>query len=98
MHRGDEMEYQEKIEKIVDLLKESSRTFALTGAGVSTESGIPDYRSPGTGLWTKMNPTAVASLSALRQNPADFYNNTLERWTMYSDSQPNQAHYALAQL
>ena len=50
------MEYQEKIVKIIDLLKESGRTFALTGAGVSTESGIPDYRSPGTGLWTKMDP------------------------------------------
>ena len=92
------MEYQEKIDKIVALLKESGRTLALTGAGVSTESGIPDYRSPGTGLWTIMNPMKVANVTALRQDPVDFYNSNLERWTIYADSQPNQAHYALAQL
>lgn len=92
------MEYQEKIDKIVSLIKESDRTLALTGAGVSTESGIPDYRSPGTGLWTKMNPTKVANVTALRRDPVDFYESNLERWTMYSDSQPNQTHTALAQL
>ena len=92
------MEYQEKISKIVELLKASGRTLALTGAGVSTESGIPDYRTPGTGLWTIMNPTKVANVTALRQDPADFYNSNLERWTIYSDSQPNATHHALAQL
>ena len=92
------MEYQEKIENIVDLLKSSGRTFALTGAGVSTESGIPDYRSPGTGLWTKKDPAKVGSISALLENPAEFYNNTIERWMMYSEAVPNNAHIALAQL
>jgi len=92
------VEYQDKIKRIVEMLKESDRTLALTGAGVSTESGIPDYRSPGTGLWTKMNPTEVANVTALRRDPARFYNSNLERWTMYADSQPNIAHTALAQL
>lgn len=92
------MDYQEKINTFAQLLKESSRTLALTGAGISTESGIPDYRSPGTGLWNRFDPMKVACVSALKRDPAAFYQNNLKRWLEYSDAQPNPAHYALAQL
>ncbi|TYO94929.1 SIR2 family NAD-dependent protein deacylase [Desulfallas thermosapovorans] len=92
------MSYNEKIKKVVRLIKESKKTLALTGAGISTESGIPDYRSPGTGLWEKHDPARTASLSALRKDPARFYNYNLDRWTAYSHAQPNAAHYALARL
>ncbi|MDF9409187.1 MAG: NAD-dependent protein deacetylase [Pelotomaculum sp. PtaB.Bin013] len=92
------MKYEEKINAFVNLLKGSSRTFALTGAGISTESGIPDYRSPGTGLWNKFDPMKVACTSALRRDPAAFYQNNLKRWITYSGAEPNPAHYALAKL
>ncbi|MDD3654934.1 MAG: NAD-dependent protein deacylase [Desulfotomaculaceae bacterium] len=92
------MEYKEKIDYLVDLLQKSSRTFALTGAGISTESGIPDYRSAGTGLWNKFDPMKVASASSLRRDPASFYSNNLKRWLIFSNAKPNAAHYALADL
>ncbi|MDD4170252.1 MAG: NAD-dependent deacylase [Desulfotomaculaceae bacterium] len=92
------MEYKEKIDILVELLQKSSRTFALTGAGISTESGIPDYRSAGTGLWHKFDPMKVASASSLRRDPTGFYNNNLKRWIFFSDAKPNAAHYALANL
>lgn len=92
------MDYSERIGTLARLLRENNRNFALTGAGISTESGIPDFRSPGTGLWTKYDPIKTSSLSALRRNPAGFYKINLSRWTCYSDSQPNDAHRALARL
>lgn len=92
------MDYKEKIDILAELLQKSSRTFALTGAGISTESGIPDYRSAGTGLWYKFDPMKVASASSLRRDPAGFYNNNLKRWVFFSDAKPNAAHYALADL
>jgi len=92
------MKYEEKIDALVDLLRGSSRTFALTGAGISTESGIPDYRSKDTGLWYKFDPMKVASASSLRRDPAAFYQNNLKRWLAYSNAEPNAAHYALAYL
>jgi NAD-dependent deacetylase len=92
------MDYSEKINYLANLIKKSSRTLALTGAGISTESGIPDFRSPGTGLWTKFDPMKVASVSALKRDPATFYKINLDRWTRYSEAEPNAAHYALARL
>ncbi|AEG16502.1 NAD-dependent deacetylase [Desulfofundulus kuznetsovii DSM 6115] len=90
--------YQEKIRTLAELLRRHDRNFALTGAGVSTESGIPDFRSPGTGLWTKYDPIQTASLSALKRDPATFYNINLSRWTAFSGAEPNDAHRALARL
>lgn len=92
------MTYEEKISCLAGLIKNSSRTFALTGAGISTESGIPDFRSPGTGLWTKLDPIKVSSLSALRRDPAAFYEINLGRWGGLTGAEPNVAHYALARL
>lgn len=92
------MDYQKRIAAVVEMLKRSSKTLALTGAGISTESGIPDFRSPGTGLWEKFDPIAVSSLSALKRDPARFYSFNLQRWTAYADAVPNAAHLALAKL
>lgn len=92
------VQYYDQIKTIARMIKDSTKTLALTGAGISTESGIPDYRSPGTGLWEKLNPIKAASLSALRRDPAEFYSTNLERWNAFRDARPNQAHLALSQL
>ncbi len=92
------MSYDQQIKEIARLIRKSGKTFALTGAGISTESGIPDYRSPGTGLWEKQDPANTASFSALRRDPALFYSTNLKRWTSFNEAQPNAAHKALAQL
>ncbi len=92
------MSYNQNIKEIARLLRESNKTLALTGAGISTESGIADYRSPGTGLWEKQDPAKTASLTALRRDPALFYSTNLKRWTSFNNARPNAAHQALAQL
>lgn len=84
--------------RVAEILKGSRKTMVLTGAGVSTESGIPDYRSKGTGLWEKYDPMEKASLQALLSNPAEFYRFNLPRWCDYAAAQPNITHRALYQL
>ncbi|MFZ5645196.1 MAG: SIR2 family NAD-dependent protein deacylase [Bacillota bacterium] len=91
-------DYEEKIEALAGLLRSSAPSFVLSGAGISTESGIPDFRSPGTGLWSKMDPAKTASLSALKRDPAAFYDLNLKRWRGISGAEPNDAHFAVAAL
>jgi NAD-dependent deacetylase len=80
------------------LLREAKNTVAFTGAGISTPSGIPDFRSPASGLWERYDPMTVASIFGFRANPAAFYEwvYPLARTTL--DAKPNSAHLALAQL
>lgn len=92
------MLYHKQIASLAELLRRCDRNFALTGAGVSTESGIPDFRSPGNGLWTKHDPVKISSLSALRRDPAAFYEMNLPCWVAFSRAKPNDAHRALARL
>jgi NAD-dependent deacetylase len=91
--------YQEKIQLLAELLEKSTCTFALTGAGISTESGIPDFRSPGSGLWSKHDPAEVASVSAFMRNPAAFYELNMQWWNEYLfNAEPGPTHLALARL
>jgi NAD-dependent deacetylase len=80
------------------LLLESKHAIALTGAGISTASGIPDFRSPDSGLWEHANPFEVASIYSFRRRPQDFFDwvHPLTQLTLNAD--PNPAHFALAQL
>jgi NAD-dependent deacetylase len=81
-----------------DLLRNSHHTVALTGAGISTPSGIPDFRSPHTGLWTRFEPLEVASLTAFRHNPEQFYQWLHPLAIHMVAALPNPAHLALARL
>jgi len=86
------------LEYAADLFRESERAVVLTGAGISTPSGIPDFRSEGTGLWSRDEPLEVASLSTFRTDPAKFYEWFRPLASQIYHAQPNQAHIALAQL
>lgn len=88
----------EAVLKTAEMLRQSRKTLALTGAGASTGSGIPDYRSKGTGLWEKYNPMQRASVTALLNNPAEFYSFSLLRWASYLEAEPNAVHRSLALL
>jgi NAD-dependent deacetylase len=70
----------------------------FTGAGISTRSGIPDFRSPECGLWESVDPMAVASMSGFRQNPPRFYKWLRQLAQTTVNAQPNAAHFALVQL
>lgn len=89
---------QTDIEFAADLIRQSKHAVMLTGAGLSTPSGIPDFRSTGTGLWSRDEPLEVASLHTFRTNPQSFFAwfRPLAGQIFYA--QPNSAHLALAQL
>lgn len=80
------------------LLLSSSYTLALTGAGISTPSGIPDFRSPKSGLWEQHDPMVVASLHGFRYQPERFYAWLHPVADNMLHAQPNPAHSALAEL
>jgi NAD-dependent deacetylase len=86
------------IKEAANYLKRSNYPVVLTGAGISTPSGIPDFRSTDKGLWQKFNPMEVASLTAFRTNPEKFYNWFRPMAKLIADASPNPAHEALAQL
>ena len=81
-----------------DIIRSSHRVVVLTGAGVSTPSGIPDFRSPNSGIWEHFDPFEVASLSAFRYNPVRFYEWMRTLATGIYAASPNPAHFGLAQL
>jgi NAD-dependent deacetylase len=84
-------------EELARLIRESQPVVALTGAGVSTESGIPDFRSP-TGMWAEFDPLEYGSLGAFREDPAKVWRFYAPRFSMLTEAEPNSAHRALAEL
>ena len=79
------------------LVVERQPCVVLTGAGVSTESGIPDFRSS-SGIWAEVDPFEVASLRAFRTDPVRVWSFYRERIDLLRDAEPNAAHRALAEL
>src|SRR4051794_26732982 len=88
----------EKAQIAAQLLCAADSVVALTGAGISTPSGIPDFRSPKSGLWDGVDPLVVASIYGFRQDPQAFYDWIYPLTRLTIDAQPNSAHYALAAL
>jgi NAD-dependent deacetylase len=90
--------YRNSIQQAAQLLRSARYAVALTGAGMSTPSGIPDFRSPGSGLWEKVNPMEVASIYAFRRHPETFYRWMRPLGELVSKAEPNPGHVAMAQL
>ena len=86
------------MERLAELLGRSRRAVALTGAGVSVPSGIPDFRTPETGLWAKVDPMEVAHISVFERDPERFWSYYRPRFQVLGDKEPNRAHEALAEL
>ena len=85
-------------EMLAGLIRAAGSVVALTGAGISVPSGIPDFRSPGTGLWENVDPMAVANIDVFRHDPERFWSFYGERFQTLEEKRPNRAHRALAAL
>jgi NAD-dependent deacetylase len=86
------------IEQAAELLATSHRAVALTGAGISVPSGIPDFRSPGSGLWERADPMVVASNWGFAADPARFFQWLQPLAEVMRQARPNPAHVAMANL
>jgi NAD-dependent deacetylase len=82
---------------LAELIRANQPCLALTGAGVSTESGIPDFRSA-SGIWAQYDPYEVASIEAFRRAPERVWEFYARRLGVLADAEPNPAHVALADL
>src|SRR2546422_3387122 len=85
-------------QRLADLIRSSACTVALTGAGISVPSGIPDFRSPGTGLWEKVDPMEVAHIEVFHRDPERFWSYYRPRFGLLDEKMPNRAHEVLAEL
>jgi NAD-dependent deacetylase len=85
------------VERLTELMRERQPCVVLTGAGVSTESGIPDFRSP-TGIWARYDPMEYASIDAFQRDPVKVWGFYARRLDMLATAEPNAAHHALAAL
>lgn len=84
-------------ERLAELIVERGPAVVLTGAGVSTESGIPDFRSP-SGLWAQFDPLDYGSIDAFRRDPVRVWEFYAPRFSMLTEAAPNPAHLAIAEL
>src|SRR5205823_5125413 len=84
-------------QRLAELIRQRQPCVVLTGAGVSTESGIPDFRSP-QGLWAEFDPFEYGSIAAFRSDPAKVWRFYAPRFAVLTEAEPNAAHRALARL
>ncbi|HEU0304913.1 MAG TPA: NAD-dependent deacylase [Gaiellaceae bacterium] len=85
------------VERLAEMIRERQPCVVLTGAGVSTESGIPDFRSP-TGIWARYDPMEYASIDAFHRDPVKVWDFYARRLDALARAEPNAAHHALATL
>ncbi len=89
---------REGVERLAELIRAAPSVVALTGAGISVPSGIPDFRTPGTGLWEKVDPMEVAHIGVFRKDPGRFWRFYGQRFATLGAKEPNGAHAALVEL
>jgi len=87
----------EALVELAERLRAARYAVVLTGAGASTDSGLPDFRSK-EGLWQGVDPMRLASMSALRRAPIEFYQFYRQRLSKLQGAQPNAGHLALAAM
>lgn len=87
----------ELLKQAANIIFNSKMTIALTGAGISTESGIPDFRSSG-GLWSKYNPSEFATISAFKADPLKVWKMLHAMDKIVSGAKPNAAHIGMCEL
>ncbi len=90
--------FNAKINTLRTLLRSSNHAVVFTGAGISTPSGIPDFRTPQKGLWTKNNPMEVAALSVFKRHPQRFFDWLHPLLVQSTNAKPNLAHEVIADL
>lgn len=88
---------QKDIKKIADLLKNSSYAVALTGSGISDEENTANFRSPGSGMWTMLDPDDF-TIQRFKENPNAFYEIGAPFFSMLENTEPGKAHQALAEF
>jgi NAD-dependent deacetylase len=88
----------EPLQRLAELVRGANSVVALTGAGISVPSGIPDFRTPRSGLWERVDPLQVAHIDAFRSDPVRFWSFYGERFATLGAKQPNGAHDALVAL
>jgi NAD-dependent deacetylase len=92
---GAQQSWADEARRAAGALRKARLAVALTGAGISVASGIPDFRSPG-GLWSRFDPERVCSTWALRNNPKGVWEFLLDAIEVIGRARPNPAHHALA--
>ncbi len=92
------MSVTEEATRLAELVRAADSVVALTGAGISVPSGIPDFRSPRTGLWENVDPMEVAHIDVFRADPQRFWHFYGQRFQTLEDKRPNRAHEVLAEL
>jgi NAD-dependent deacetylase len=85
------------LSRLAELVRERQPCVVLTGAGISTESGIPDFRSP-TGIWAQYDPMEYATIQAFRRDPVKVWEFYALRFGVLTHAEPNAGHVALAEL
>jgi NAD-dependent deacetylase len=88
---------KEKIRSVANILINSKHSIVLTGAGISTESGIPDFRGEG-GIWEKYKPDIYGNIESFLKDPSKFWKMAEEIAPTLFNAEPNPGHYALAEL
>ncbi len=87
----------DEFETVARMIESAGSVVALTGAGISVESGIPDFRSPG-GLWTRFDPSIYATFESFVNDPSKFWGMAEELNPLLEGAEPNPGHLALVEL